>query len=117
MATQEDIHWKLSELKKAINNSSNITSEIKDLLENVTINDIGAEVIRPSRDEIYKIYKARYHYLESIGKTNESFANLLKRLEEISNDVHLIITALRTEDRVHLVFTDKDYYECFGAIS
>jgi hypothetical protein len=110
------IQWKLDRLKEAIRRSGNVRNEIKALLGNVTINNFGVEVSRLSRDEIFKIYKGRYSYLESIGEQNESFADLIKRLEEVDNSVRLVITSLRTGRESYVVFTDKDYNECFGII-
>ena len=116
MAKQENIRLNLAKLKEAVDKSSNIKNEIKDLLEKVTIDSVGAEVSKLSKDQAFELYQTRFHLLESRGVYNESFANLLKRLGEVDNSVHLIITVLQVEGKSYIVFTDKDYNECFGII-
>ncbi|MDB5146646.1 MAG: hypothetical protein JWQ57_666 [Mucilaginibacter sp.] len=115
MKVQEEAQWKIDKLREAICKSSDIKDEIKNLLGEVTI-DFGAEVRTVSRDNIFRIYQARLSLLESKGKWNESFANLLKKLKDVDNSFRLVITVLRYEDKIYGVFTDKDYEECFGVI-
>ena len=116
MVAQNGIQWKLDRLKDTIAKSGNVENDVKYLLRKVTINDVGAEVSRLSKNQAIQLYQARYHLLQQMGKDNKSFVSLLKRLEEVDNDLHLVITVLRLKDDSYIVFTNKNYDKCFGII-
>jgi hypothetical protein len=113
---QDYIQLKLSKLKEVIGKSVNVKKEVKDTLTKVAVESIEAEVSTLSMDQAFKLYQARYHFLEMRGTHNESFGNVVKKLAEADKSIQLIITILQVENDSYIVFTDNEYMECFGII-
>jgi tetratricopeptide (TPR) repeat protein len=115
METEAEIQLKLNRFKETVRNSKRIKDELKELLEAGTIYlNKGSGMI--TKEHIWAVYYSRLDYLIEQGKYNESFAKLLKGLENEPDDLKLAITGVETKNRRYAVFTDVNYSKLFGVV-
>lgn len=116
MATKEELQWQLAALKEAVNKSSDIKEEVKNLFKKFTIANFEGGPVILEKDNAFSLYTLRYQFKEKKGVYNESWAKLLKRLATADIYAHITISALTIDDKAYIFFSDNDYKECFGVI-
>ncbi|WP_295652423.1 hypothetical protein [uncultured Mucilaginibacter sp.] len=99
-----------------IDKSKNVKTEIKQLFKKAAIENFGGKGFSRNNFEILSLYRLRNKLLKKKGTYSEVWADLLNRLAENDDYSQVYLTPLNINNKMFVVFSDKDYEECFGMI-